>query len=212
MIAISRREFGKAVIAAAPFATVAGSIRLAALSPVVLGVSTSSFRDLPRVLGRDNVDDVIRALRAVRATHVELALANVEPAPPNTEPFMGGSAAYPRRVVFSPEEIAAINAAARASLRTWRAQTAPGFFEDVRGRFAAAGLTVHACALAYDDSFTDDEIDATFRQVKALGVTIVSSPMTLATATRLAPFAIKFPLPSTIKWMGMPLARSRLRN
>jgi sugar phosphate isomerase/epimerase len=189
MSAISRREFGKAVIAGAPLAAVAGSIRLAASSPVVLGVSTSSFRDLPRATGRDNVDDVIRALRAVRATHIELALANVEPAPPNTAPFMGGSAAYPRRVVFSPEEIATINAAARASLRTWRAQTAPEFFEDVRGRFAAAGMTVHACALEYDNSFTDEEIDITFRQAKALGVATVSSPMTMATATRLAPFA-----------------------
>ncbi len=48
---------------------------------------------------------------------------------------------------------------------------------------------VHACALAYDDTLTDDEIDATFRQVKALGVTTVSSPLTMAMAARLAPFA-----------------------
>ena len=59
----------------------------------------------------------------------------------------------------------------------------------MRGKLASAGLTVHACALAYDDSFTDDEIDATFRQAKALGVTTVSSPLTMAMARRLVPFA-----------------------
>jgi sugar phosphate isomerase/epimerase len=190
MPVVSRREFGSALIAGVPLAAVMGSIRLSA-AQVTVGVSTSSFRDLPRVTGRDNVDDVIRALQAVRATHVELALANVEPAPPSTAPVLGGSAAYPRRIVMSSEEIAATNGAARLALRTWRLQTPPGSIENVRGKFAAAGLTVHACALAFNDSFTDDEIEATFRLVKALGVTTVSSPLTMAIAKRLAPFAAR---------------------
>ena len=132
---------------------------------------------------------MIRALKAVGATHVELALANLEPAPPSTAPVMGGSAAYPRRIVMTPEQVAATNSVARAELRAWRLQTPAGVFDQARGKLAAAGLTVHACALAYNDSFSDDEIDATFRQVKALGVTTVSSPLTMATARRLAPFA-----------------------
>ena len=144
---------------------------MAAARPLVLGVSTSSFRDLPRVTGRDNVDDVIRALKAVGATHIELALANVEPAPPSTAPFMGGSPAYPRRIVFTPEQIAATNAVCARGAAGVAAPDAASVFEAVRGKFAAAGITVHACSLAYDDSFTDDEIEATFRQVKALGVT-----------------------------------------
>src|SRR5260221_3881746 len=98
MTVLSRREFGTALIAGVPLAAVMGSIRLSA-AQVTAGVSTSSFRELPRVTGRDNVDDVIRALQAVRARHVELALANVEPAPPSTAPVLGGSAAYPRRIV-----------------------------------------------------------------------------------------------------------------
>ena len=188
MNAFSRREFGL-VIAGVPLVAVMSSLRLAAEGQVAVGVSTSSFRDLPRVTGRDNVDAVIRALQAVRARHIELALANVEPAPPSTAPFMGGSPSYPVRVVLTPEQIAGTNAAYRAALQTWRTHTAIGFFEEVRSKLNAAGMTVHACALAYDDSFTDDEIDATFRQVKALGVTTVSSAMTMATAARLVPFA-----------------------
>jgi hypothetical protein len=47
------------------------------------------------VEGQDNLDAVIRALQTTSATHIELAFANVEPAPPSVAPFMGGSNAYP---------------------------------------------------------------------------------------------------------------------
>jgi hypothetical protein len=155
----------------------------------VVGVTTSSFRELPRVTGRDNVEDVIAAARAVRAAHVELALANVEPAPPSVAPFMGGTAAYPRVVVLTPEEIMATNAHARAGLRAWRLRTGTEFFSDVRAKLATAKLVVHACAIPLNDTFTDEEIDATFRQVRALGVGTVSSPLTMKMARRLVPFA-----------------------
>jgi hypothetical protein len=189
MTVFSRREFGKVVFAGVPLSAAISSVRLRSAGALAVGVRTSSFRDLPRVTGLDNVDAVIGALQAVHARRVELALANVEPAPPSTAPFMGGSPAYPRRVVLTPEQIAATNGEYRAGLRTWRIQTPLSFFEAVRGKFAAAGITLHACATAYDDSFTDDEIDATFRQVKALGITTVSSPLTMAMAARLAPLA-----------------------
>jgi sugar phosphate isomerase/epimerase len=188
MAKLSRREFGGVLIAGLPLAAVMRPVRPSA-AEVPLWVTTSSFRDLPRVEGRDNLDDVIRALRAVGATRVELALANLEPAPPNTTPVMGGSAAYPRRIVMTPEQVAATNSVARGELRAWRLQASPTVFDQARGKLASAGLTVHACALAYNDSFSDAEIDATFRQLKALGVTTVSSPLTLAMARRLAPFA-----------------------
>lgn len=188
MAVLSRRAFGGVLLAGLPCAAVFRSVALSAAESAVW-VSTSSFRDLPRVAGRDNLDGVIRALRAVGATHVELALANLEPAPPSTAAVMGGSTAYPKRIVMTPEEVAATNSSARAALRTWRMQTPVALFGEARREIAAAGLTVHACALAYNDSFSDDEIDATLRQAKALGVTIVSSPLTMAMARRLAPFA-----------------------
>jgi sugar phosphate isomerase/epimerase len=188
MAVLSRREFGGVLIAGLPFAAGLRSIALSA-GDAPIWVSTSSFRDLRRVPGRDNLDEVIRALQAVGVTHVELALANLEPAPPSTAAVMGGSAAYPKRIVMTPEEVAATNSSARAALRAWRLQPPPGVFDRTRARIASAGLTVHACALACNDSFSDDEIDATFRQAKGLGVTTVSSPLTLAMARRLVPFA-----------------------
>ena len=186
MTTLSRRELGS-LVAGLPLAGVMRS--MAAGDPLVVGVTTSSFRDLPRVTGRDNLDAVIGAVRAAGASHVELAFADLEPAPPNTGPVMGGSAAYPRRIVLSPAEIAATNAGVRATLRTWRLQTAPDFFESARGKLARAGLTVHGCALTCDASWTDDEIDATFRHVKALGVSVIGSPLTMAIAKRLVSFA-----------------------
>jgi sugar phosphate isomerase/epimerase len=187
MAVLSRRAFG-GVIAGVPLAAAMGSARLFA-AELPVGVSTASFRDLPRVTGRDNLDDVMRALKAARATHVELALANLEPAPPSVAPVMGGSAAYPRRIVMTPEEIAATDSAARDALRAFRLNAPIKTFEYMRGKLAAAGLTVHACALAYNDSFSSDEIDGTFRQAKALGVTTISSPLTMGMARRLVPFA-----------------------
>jgi hypothetical protein len=160
-----------------------------AASPLAIGVTTSSFRELARVTGRDNLDDIIAAVGAVRAADIELALANVEPAPPSVAPFMGGTPAYPRFVVLTPEEIAATNAHARAALREWRGRTGLDVFERHGAKLAAAGLTVHGCAVTYDDSFTDDEIDRTMRQVKALGARTISSPLTMAMAERLVPFA-----------------------
>jgi hypothetical protein len=189
MTLLSRREFGRVVGAGVPLATLLSSAQLDATGTVRLGVSTSSFRDFPRVTDRDNMDDVIAALQASRITLVELALSNVEPAPPSTRSFMGGTPAYPQRITFTPEQIAATNAVARAALRTWRIQTAPDALNPVRRKLTTAGLSVHACAISYDDSFTDDEIEATFRQVKALGAATVASPLTLSMAARLRPFA-----------------------
>jgi sugar phosphate isomerase/epimerase len=188
-MALSRREFGKAVVAGVPFTAAIAATRVYASEPLRIGVSTSSFRDLPRAMGRDNVDEVIRALKSARVTDIELALANVEPAPPSTGPFRGGTPAYPRLIVLTPEEVAATNGAYRAELRMWRKQTPLSLFEGVREKLNAAGIAAYACAVTYDDSFTDDEIEITMRQVKALGASVVSSPMTIATAARLAPFA-----------------------
>jgi sugar phosphate isomerase/epimerase len=189
MTVLSRRDFGRVVVAGIPVAALTGVRRLSAAGPIALGITTDSLRELPRTEGRDNIDDVIKAVRAIGATRIELSLANLEPAPPATAPVMGGSAAYPRLVILTPQQIAATNAGARAALRTWRLQADTGFIEQVRGKITAAGLTVHACAICYDTSFTDEEIDVTFRQAQALGVTTISSPLTMAMAARIAPFA-----------------------
>src|SRR6476646_18239 len=58
MRALSRRDFGKAVVAGMPLVSVLRRTALLAASDVIFGVCTSSFRELPRVTGRDNIDDI----------------------------------------------------------------------------------------------------------------------------------------------------------
>jgi hypothetical protein len=187
MTDVSRRAFGKAILAGVPLAA---AFRAYA-AQVRVGVSTFSFRDFPRVTGRDNVDDVIRGLHAVGATAIELSLQHIEPAPPSVAPTMGGSAAYPKRIVLTPEQVAATNAEAREALRQWRLSAAHGVFLDVGRKFADAGITVYAVGVGFNDSFTDEEIDAVMRQSVALGVTTISSPLSMAMARRLVPFLEK---------------------
>jgi hypothetical protein len=191
MSPLTRREFGKIVIAGVPLASLGlgATARATAAPALVFGVSTTSFHDLPRVPGTDNIDDVIRAMRGLGTTHIELDLANIEPAPPSTGSFIGGSPAYPKRITLTPDEILATNSRAREDLRAWRLRTGLFAAQAAQQKLESASLTVQACALKYDKASTDEEIDLTMLQAKALGVSTISSPMTMAMAARVAPFA-----------------------
>ena len=63
---LSRRDLAKVALAGIP-------ARLAWSEPssVRIGVATYSFRDLLRVPGRDNVDDVIKALQFAGAKEID---------------------------------------------------------------------------------------------------------------------------------------------
>jgi sugar phosphate isomerase/epimerase len=188
MASYSRREFGKIVAAGVPLVALVQGKLVAAAGGVTLGVSTYSFQTLPRAIGDDNIDDVIRALKSAGARTIELASANFEPGPPEMGEFVkGGTAAYPSLIKRSPQQLAALKASVRRGLREWRFGTDLSFFRDVRAKFSSAGIAIHAVAYDYTDAFTDEEIEITLRQAEALGVSVVSSPLTMAGAARLAP-------------------------
>ncbi len=182
---LSRREFGTLALAALPAAS------LAAADSVRVGVATESFHDLPRTPGQDNVDDIIRALKASGATEIDLASVNTEapspdtgmPPPPPPGPY-GGPAAG-----FTPEELAARQRALRNNLRKWRLATPASHYTELKAKFDAVGIRVFAMSFQHDDVCTDAEIEATFAHAKALGAEVISSQSTLAMAGRLAPFA-----------------------
>jgi len=75
---VSRRVFGKAVLAGLPvsiaFAQKAGGVQL--------GVCTYSFRDLPHEQGGDATGPVISAMKECGATDCELFSPQLEPANP----------------------------------------------------------------------------------------------------------------------------------
>ena len=126
---------------------------------VTIGVQTYSFRDLP--LGAaDDVDVIIGALKADDAGEIELFSPGIEPRGANRE-----------------------------ALRQWRLSTPMDHFAAVRRKFEEAGVTIHSCTMNYSGDFTDDEIDKTFDQAKALGTNIIASSTQVNMARRLLTFA-----------------------
>ena len=185
----TRRDFGKVALAGIPL-----SVAMCVENGVRIGASTFSFRDLVRTPGEDNIDDVIKALQFAGVTEIELSSANTEPAGPNSGPAVPPPpSAYPPPIrPPSPEEVAAAQLAVRNALREWRLRTPAKGHEAIRAKFQSAGIGVFAYRVDYDDKFTDEEIDVTFQQAKALGVGVIASQTSLPQAARLAPLAEKY--------------------
>ena len=171
MAALSRREFGRVVVAGLPLRPSSDPTRLFAAA----GRRRRQHLQLPRPAAHHRSRQ--RGRRDSRAAGGSAPRTSSWRSPTSSprrrapRPFMGGiarlSAAHrPRRPSRSPPT----NVAARSGAADLAgADTRSALRGRARRKLTAAGLTVHACAVAYNDSFTDDEIDATFRQVKALG-------------------------------------------
>lgn len=186
---ISRRDFGRTAVAGLAALKVAAAVD-SSYRGVRLGAATSSFRDFPRTPGQDNVDAVIGALKACGAGEAELFAPNMEPAGRPLLPLPPPPYGMPRRrEPADTERQEALDRDNREDLRKWRLDTPAAHFEDVRRKFDDAGIRLTAVAFHYNDEFADDEIDATFRQAKALGVEAIAASATIAMSQRLAEFA-----------------------
>src|SRR5712691_1823747 len=182
---LTRREFGKLTLAGLAMAGRPEGHPLHAagasstINGVHLGAQTYSFRDLPRTPGTtDGIDVVINAMTECGLTECELFSPQLEPA------FSAGRGE--RGAPPSPEAIKA-----RDDLRRWRVETPLDHFREVKKRFDAAGITIHAFCCNMNNSFTGAEIDRGFEIGKALGATILTSSTTLDVARRIAPIADK---------------------
>ncbi len=184
---ISRRDFGKLVVAGLPL-----SVAMAQINPKVhgvrIGVQSYSFRTMP-------LDDAIKAMAEIGIGECELFSGHVEP-----RPQMG-----PRPAVPPPQGVPATprpqgqggggrgpNPAAREELRKWRLTTPLDHFKAVRKKFDAAGIRLQAYNYSFNDSFTDEEIERGFQMVQAMGVNLITASATLSAARRVAPFADKY--------------------
>lgn len=186
---LSRRDFGR-IAAGLPAWTAFGAGTDSVVNGVRLGAITNGFRDFPRTPGKDNVDAVIDALRYCGIGEIELVSPNVEPAPRPLPPEPPVAYGVPRPTAAErTAEQRALDKQNRDELRRWRIETGPDYYRAVRARFDAAGIALFAYTINYNDSFTDEEIDATFRQAKGLGVEVIASSTTLSVARRVAPFA-----------------------
>src|SRR4051812_14569883 len=149
---VSRRDFGKMALAGIPLSAAWSA------SGVQIGVATYSFRDLLRTPGKDNIDDIIKALQFAGVREVELASANTEPGGPNSGPAVQPPAgAYPPPITApTPQQVAAAKLAVRNDLRRWRLATHAANHETIRAKFQTAGINLFAYRVDYDEQFTDE--------------------------------------------------------
>ena len=152
----SRRDLGKAALAALPLSLLAAKV-----NGVTLGVMTYSYRALPQTPGVDRVDGQIEALKANGSRDIELFEAELQP---------------PGKV---------------EGLDKWRQATHMDHFTAARKKLEAAGITTHAYTVNYRDTLTDEDLDHTFEQAKALGTNVIAASTQVTMAKRLAPFAGK---------------------
>jgi sugar phosphate isomerase/epimerase len=171
---MQRREFVKTFTAAIalPSLLPVGRRIDSVVNGVRLGTITYSFRDLPRTPGApDAVDVMIKALTECGIGEIELFSPHVEPV------FAGGRGPDAQR--------------AREQLRQWRLSTPAQHFRDIRKRFDDTGISLFAYTVNYRDDYTDEELDKSFEQARALGVGIIAASTQLSVAKRLVPFAEK---------------------
>src|ERR1700733_1256301 len=158
----SRRDFGKMALASVPLARAIGAIK--SVGGVMIGVQTYSYRDMP-LAARDSMGNVLYALKTDDVAEIELYAPGIEP---------------PRGPIVT-----------REYLRQWRLTTPMDHFVEVAKQFKDAGVTIHSYTMNYRADFTDDEIDKTFDQAKALGTDIIASSTQVSMAKRLLAFAEK---------------------
>jgi sugar phosphate isomerase/epimerase len=176
---ITRRQFTKSALASVVGPAL--TARWGSASPVGgvrLGVQTYSFREIARAGAADAVDVILAAMKTCGLDECELWSPQIEQVPP-----------------AGREATAADQAKAREALRQWRMSSGTTYYEGVRRRFAAAGVSIYAYNLSFNASFTDDEINRGFDAAKALGAEVITASTTLTVAKRLVPFAEKHRLP-----------------
>ena len=176
---ITRRQFTKAALAGA--ALPALTARWAGASPVGgvrLGVQTYSFRDIARSGSTSAIDVILESMKTCGLDECELWSPQLEAVPPQAR-----------------DAAAADAQKTREALRQWRQSTGAPFYDGVRRRFAAAGMTIYAYNLSFNDSFTDEEITRGFEAAKSLGAEVITASTTLSVAKRLVPFAATHKMP-----------------
>lgn len=200
---VSRRDFGKIVLAGLPL-----SVAMAQITPKIngvrIGVQSYSFRTMP-------LDDAIKAMSSIGIGECELFAGHVEPGQTFGPGGPGGpGAARPPQAAGGPPaggppqgpppggggrqmtpEARAAQQKRREELRNWRLTVPMDHFKDIRKKFDAAGIKLQSYNYSFNDSFTDEEIDRGFLMAQALGVKFITASSTLTSAKRVAPFADK---------------------
>ena len=201
---MTRRSFGLGLTASA-LALARWPARALTVRGVRLGVQTYSFHNL-RKGGLPAVEQIRAAMKRLNLDICELFSPDIEPFPMPTfswVPWARNSSATTAGALeklYSEEQHSPAFQKQREELRAWRTTTPDGYFHDIAGKFREAGIDIYCFNYSFTPDMKDAEIDAGFRQAKALGAKYITSSSTLTTAKRVVPFAEKHRQP--IGWHG----------
>jgi sugar phosphate isomerase/epimerase len=188
----TRRDFGKAALAAIPFSSALANIN-SKFAGVQIGTITYSFRET------NDLDAIIKMTAQCGLGEVELMSNHAEsfagvptPAPAVPAPAAASGQA-PLRVPRPPmtdEQIAAARAR-NEHVRKWRLSVSMDKFKEVRSKFDAAGIQLQLLCFNMNEAITDDEIEYAFEMANALRVNAISCSTQVTVSKRVAPFADK---------------------
>jgi len=180
----SRREFAKRALTGLSLASLPYSRSRAAkvestFHGVKLGLITGSLNPLPQ--DKDPIDAIIEESLGIGAANIELV--NL------LEPRLLGAVNFGH----PPSPMTPEYEKSRAAVREWRLKTPLDTFREIRRKFDAAGLNLFSYVMTFDLDFTDEEIDAVFKQMQALKVVcFCTNQSRLDVAPRLVSFAEKY--------------------
>ncbi|PWU07765.1 MAG: sugar phosphate isomerase/epimerase [Terriglobia bacterium] len=181
----SRRDMAKLALSGMTLAALP-RLRAARVDSTVRGVKmgliTGSLNPLPETpAAKDVIDTVIEGCLAVGAANIELV--NL------LEPRLVGAVSFGH----PPNPMTPEYEKSRAAVREWRLKTPISRFQEIRRKFDDAGLNLFSYVMTFDLDFTDEEIDAVFKQMQALKVTcFCTNQSRVDVGQRLVPFAEKY--------------------
>jgi sugar phosphate isomerase/epimerase len=190
---MTRRFFGLG-LAASAFALARRRAYALTVRGVRLGVQTYSFHDL-RQGGAPAIEQITAAMKRLNLNICELFSPDVEPFPmPKFSwvpwaPSSSETTAAALGKLYSEEMHSPGFQKQREDLRAWRATTPDSYFHDIAAKFRAAGIEIYCFNFSFTPDMNDEEIEAGFRQAKALGAKYITSSSTLTAAKRVVPFA-----------------------
>lgn len=175
---LTRREWHTLVLrglAAAPLAgRVPASQAPGRVAGVRIGAQSYSFRGM-------SIESTVAAMSSIGLGYCELWQGHVE-----TPAAVGPPAGLPADATREQQR-----AAGREATRKWRLEVPLDYFRHIRQIFDAAGVTLTAYNLSFQNDFTDAELDRGFEMAKALGVDVITASSKVSTAARVDPFARK---------------------
>ena len=217
---LTRREFGRAMLASVPAIPFVARVSAAAkvnsrINGVRMGLQSACF-----TFSGMGIDDIIKTMVSVGLGEIDVMAEHVETylgAPGVQLPGTGRQGPWTRppaaaRGEGPPAQGAAPTAeaaaprrggpggvgggrgqdpAVREALRKWRLEVDLDRYKAVSKKFTDAGLTFFSYNLSFNDSYTDEEIEKGLEMAKALGTRVITASSPVTVLPRVGPLAEK---------------------